>query len=52
MLLLTVVLVLVFVGPLLLETTRRMRVVRAREERRRRFNRDQDIRLLSEELEL
>jgi hypothetical protein len=50
--LLAVVLVLVFVGPLLLETVRRVRIVKAREERRRRFNRDQDIRLLSEELEL
>jgi hypothetical protein len=50
MLLLTVVLVLVFVGPLLLETTRRMRVVRARERRRRAFHRDQEIRLLEADL--
>jgi hypothetical protein len=41
---------MVFVGPLLLETTRRVRVVRARERRRRAFHRDQEIRLLSEEL--
>lgn len=52
MILLAVVLVLVFVGPLLIETCRRVRVVNARERRRGAFHRDQEIRLLSEELGL
>jgi hypothetical protein len=48
---LAVVLFIVFVGPLLLETTRRVRVVKARERRRRAFHRDQEIRLAEEDLE-
>jgi hypothetical protein len=51
MLLLAVVLLIVFVGPLLFETARRVRVVNARERRRRAFHRDQEIRLAEEDLE-
>jgi hypothetical protein len=50
--LLAVVLLTVFAGPLIFETTRRVRIVNARERRRRAFHRDQEIRILSEELEL
>jgi hypothetical protein len=48
--LLAVVLLIVFVGPLLLETCRRVRVVNARERRRRAFHRDQEIRLMEADL--
>jgi hypothetical protein len=50
--LLAVVLVFVFVLPLCFYTSRRVAIVNARERRRRAFHRDQEIRLLSEELEL
>jgi hypothetical protein len=48
--LLAVVPTIIFLGPLLWEVIRRMRVVNARERRRRAFHRDQEIRLAEADL--